>query len=385
VIRDDIDTPVFKINSETDVAIDLLGAAQRQPDTDLLRTWEVAGASHGDWKLITDYGRLRLRDVGSAPGGYPGTPQTCEQPSGSRVPQHMAQGAVYDHVAAWVGDGTAPPSAQPIELTEDPRAVVRDDLGLGLGGIRLAQQDVPTRINSGLNAGPGFCFLDGGSTPVDDATLAAWYPDPQEYADEVVAATRAAVEAGHVIADVAADPSWYTDVVELVGDRVTAGTVDAAVGAQIQDRMRQALEAADAGDWEAADGFVEEAQTLGGTQVGDADASATVVRAALAVRGVIALTAAEDLAVSTTAQARCLGGKAYLAVRATNDDAVPVDITLTTPFGERTVTGVEPGASAYHAFASRATSVGAGVAQVSATGDGRSVAADVSYAALACG
>src|SRR5690606_28841041 len=174
LVRDDIDTPVFKINSETDVAIDLLGAAQRQPDSELLPTWEVAGASHGDWKLITDYGRLRLRDVGSAPGGYPGTPQTCEQPSGSRVPQHMVQGAVYDHVAAWVADGTAPPSAAPIELTDTPRTVVRDERGLGQGGIRLAQQDVPTRINSGANAGPGFCFLDGGSTPVDDATLAAW-------------------------------------------------------------------------------------------------------------------------------------------------------------------------------------------------------------------
>ncbi|WP_069386221.1 alpha/beta hydrolase domain-containing protein [Cellulosimicrobium cellulans] len=388
VVRDDLDTPVFKINSETDVAIDLLGAGQRQPDTDVLRTWEVAGASHGDWKLITDYGRLRIRDVGSAPGGYPGTPQTCEQPSGSRVPQHMVQGAVYDHVAAWVADGTAPPSAAPIALTDDePREVVRDELGLGLGGIRLAQQDVPTRINSGLNAGPGFCFLDGGSTPVDDATLAAWYPDPQAYADEVVAATRAAVEAGHVIADVAADPSWYTDVVELVGDRVAAGTIEAAVGERIQDRMRQALDAADAGAWAAADGFVQEAQTLGETQVGDADAAASVVRATLAVRGVVALTAAadDDLAVSTAVQARCLGGKVYLAVRATNDDAVPVDVTLTTPFGERTVAGVEPGASAYHAFAVRATSVGAGSAEVSASGDGRSSTADVAYDALGCG
>lgn len=387
VVRDDLETPVFKINSETDVAIDLLGAAQRQPDTDVLRTWEVAGASHGDWKLITDYGRLRLRDVGSAPGGYPGTPQTCEQPSGSRVPQHMVQGAVYDHAAAWVADGTAPPSASPIELTDEPREVVRDELGLGLGGIRLAQQDVPSRINSGLNAGPGFCFLDGGSTPVDDATLAAWYPDPQAYADEVVATTRAAVEAGHVVADVAADPSWYTDVVELVGDRVAAGTVDPAVGEEIQDRMLQALDAADAGDWDTADALVEEARALGATQVDDAGASASVVRATLAVRGVIDLTASagDDLALSTVAQARCLGGKVHLAVRATNDDDVPVDVTLTTPYGTRTVTGVEPGASAYHAFAVRATAAGAGTAEVSAAGDGRSSAADVAYDAVDCG
>ncbi|WP_251152098.1 alpha/beta hydrolase domain-containing protein [Cellulosimicrobium sp. Marseille-Q4280] len=386
VVRDDLETPVFKINSETDVAIDLLGAAQRQPDTDVLRTWEVAGASHGDWKLITDYGRLRIRDVGSAPGGYPGTPQTCEQPSGSRVPQHMVQGTVYDHVSAWVADGTAPPSAEPIELTDDPRTVVRDELGLGLGGIRLAQQDVPTRINSGLNAGPGFCFLDGGSTPVDDATLAAWYPDPQEYADDVVASTRAAVESGYLPAEVAADPAWYTDVVELVGDRVAAGTVDAAVGEQVQDRVRQALDAADAGDWGAAEALVAQAQDLAETQVDDAGASASIVRATLAVRGVIGLTAAhDDLAVSTQAQARCLAGRAYVAVRATNDESVPVDITLATPFGTRTVTDVEPGASAYQSFAVRATSVETGDAQVSASGDGRSFAADVAYDAIACG
>ncbi|MBD5785781.1 hypothetical protein IF650_06265 [Cellulosimicrobium terreum] len=386
-IRDDIDTPVFKLNSETDLGINLLGAGERQPDSDLLRTWEVSGASHGDWKLITDYGRLRIRDVGSAPGGYPGTPQTCDQPSGSRVPQHMVQGTVYDHVAAWVGDGTLPPSAAPIELTDGtPPTVGRDELGLGLGGIRLAQQDVPTRLNSGANAGPGFCFLDGGSTPVDDATLADWYPDPQAYADDVVASTRAAVEAGYVPAEVAADPAWYTDVVELVGDRVTAGTIDEAVGAQVQALMRDALDAADAGDWAAADALVADAHDLAEAQVSDADAAASVVRATLAVRGVIGLTAGSDgLDVSTEARARCLAGKAYVAVRATNDDTVPVDITLATPFGTRTVADVAPGRSAYQSFAVRATSVGAGSAELSASGDGRSFDGDAAYDAVACG
>ncbi|AEG43830.1 alpha/beta hydrolase domain-containing protein [Isoptericola variabilis] len=288
-IRDDLDTPVFKLNSETDVAINLLGAAERQPDTDRLRTWEVAGASHGDWKLITDYGRLRLRDVGSAPGGYPGTPQTCEQPSGSRVPQHMVQATVYDHVAAWVADGTAPPSAPLLELAGAPGDVARDERGLGVGGIRLAQQEVPTRLNSGLNAGPGFCFLDGASTPVDDATLATWYPDAREHADAVVAATRAAHEAGHLHDDFAADPAWYTDVVELVGDRVDAGRVDARVGARIQDRMERALVAADAGDWQAADRWVHQAQVFAERQVGDPLAAASIVRATTAVRGVLEL------------------------------------------------------------------------------------------------
>lgn len=387
LLRDDLETPVFKVNSETDVAIDLLGAAQRQPDTDLRRTWEVAGASHGDWKLITDYGRLRIRDVGSAPGGYPGTPQTCEEPSGSRVPQHLVQASVYDHVAAWVADGTTPPSAAPITLSDQaPRQVVRDERGLGLGGVRLAQQEVPTRINSGANAGPGFCFLDGGSRPVDDATLAAWYPDAEHYRDAVVASTRAAVEAGFVGADVAADPSWYTDVVDLVDERVAAGTVEPEAGAQVQDRMRRALEAADRRDWDAAQTLVQEALALGSTAIEDAGASASVVRSTTAVLGVLALSAALDGPdVSATAVPRCLAGRAYVAVRATNDGAVPADVTLSTPFGERTVAGVAPGASAYQSFSARSATLDAGSALVTATGDGRSSSDDVAYPALDCG
>ncbi|MGX1576391.1 MULTISPECIES: metallophosphoesterase family protein [Cellulosimicrobium] len=95
---------------------------------------------------------------------------------------------------------------------------------------------------------------------------------------------------------------------------------------------------------------------------------------------------AEDgLVVETTARTQCLGGTAYVAVRARNADTVPVDVTLSTPYGERTVTGVRPGASAYQAFSVRASDVAAGTAHVAASGDGRSSAADVPYDALACG
>ncbi|MHA7617515.1 metallophosphoesterase family protein [Cellulosimicrobium cellulans] len=95
---------------------------------------------------------------------------------------------------------------------------------------------------------------------------------------------------------------------------------------------------------------------------------------------------AEDgLVVETTARTQCLAGTAYVAVRARNADTVPMDVTLSTPFGERTVSGVRPGASAYQAFSVRASDVAAGTAHVAASGDGRSSAADVPYDALACG
>ena len=72
VMRTDIPQPVFRINSEGDIANSIGGAATRQADGPTFRLWEVSGASHGDWKLITDYGPLRKRDIGTYPGGYPG-------------------------------------------------------------------------------------------------------------------------------------------------------------------------------------------------------------------------------------------------------------------------------------------------------------------------
>ncbi|WP_454728685.1 beta-L-arabinofuranosidase domain-containing protein [Cellulosimicrobium protaetiae] len=61
---------------------------------------------------------------------------------------------------------------------------------------------------------------------------------------------------------------------------------------------------------------------------------------------------------------RCLAGKVYVAVRATNAGDVPADVTLTTPYGTKTFASVAPGANAYQSFASRATSVGAGTVTV---------------------
>ena len=176
-MRTDTPTPVFRINSEGDIAGGI-GNGARAPDSPTFRNWEVAGASHGDWKLITDYGPLRKRDIGTYPGGYPGEPQTCTLPSLSRVPQHMVQSALYDHTFNWVAYGIAPPSA-PVITTTTPTGgtIVRDSLGLAQGGIRLAQQDVPLRVNSGTNTGPGFCFLDGSSLPLTDAQLADALPD----------------------------------------------------------------------------------------------------------------------------------------------------------------------------------------------------------------
>ncbi|WP_133412062.1 alpha/beta hydrolase domain-containing protein [Vallicoccus soli] len=287
-VRTDLDTPLFKLNSEGDVAIDLIGAAQRQPDSDVLRTWEVAGASHGDWKLITDYGPLRLRDIGSLPGGYPGTPQTCELPSLSRVPQHQVQAAVYDRTVAWVAYGVQPPTAQPIALTEDGD-VVRDRLGLAKGGIRLAAQVAPVRVNSGVNTGPGFCFLDGSSVPLAEGVLARRYPDVRTYVDRAAAATARAVQRGFVPAGVAADPAWYSDLSHLVDDLAAEGRLAAPLAVRLDAWAQRAGLAADDGRRAQAVRLLEDlvAQVEGSRA--DAPARAALLRQAEAALAVLRL------------------------------------------------------------------------------------------------
>ncbi|KAJ8140099.1 hypothetical protein OY671_006704, partial [Metschnikowia pulcherrima] len=86
---------------------------------------------------------------------------------------------------------------------------------------------------------------------------------------------------------------------------------------------------------------------------------------------------------------RCLAGKVYVAVRATNAGDVPADVTLTTTYGTKTFAGVAPGANAYQSFATRATSVPAGTVTVTGTAvlDGTPVTTpyDVAYDAHPCG
>ncbi|WP_169952846.1 alpha/beta hydrolase domain-containing protein [Microbispora sp. H11081] len=280
VLRTDLATPVFRINSEGDVSGGILSAAARaQADSPVLTSWEVAGASHGDWKLIRDYGPLRKRDIGSYPGGYPGEPQTCALPSLSRIPQHMVQNAVYDHTVAWVAHGVRPPAAPKIQMADTtPPAVARDDLGVALGGIRLAQQEAPLRVNSGSNTGPGFCFLDGSSVPLTDAQLAELYPTVRSYAGEVVATTLAGAEAGYIPRSFTRDPAWYSDIRDLIGEYAAAGRISGSVAASLEDRLRHAERAGLAGDEPPAIAHLRQLAERAERHVEDGAAKAGVLR-----------------------------------------------------------------------------------------------------------
>ena len=107
------------------------------------------------------------------------------------------------------------------------------------GGIRLAQQDAPLRVNSGTNSGGGFCSLDGSSVPLTDAQLATLYPTVQSYVDKVVARTLANAAAGYIPADFTRDPAWYSDIRDLVrdyGTRIDSGDREPAAGRRRERR-----------------------------------------------------------------------------------------------------------------------------------------------------
>src|SRR5215475_9561901 len=170
-VRTDLGVPVFKVQSETEVAFAAAGAGSfPQADSDIHRTWQVAGAAHADRTFLDHVVANAMRD--SIPTNPPGL---CTLPEGSEVRFYHVVSAAHDHLVAWVRDGTPPPTAPRIETVAPtpPTTIARDDLGLAKGGIRIADLAVPTAVNTGSNSGPAFCLLFGSHVPFDDATLEA--------------------------------------------------------------------------------------------------------------------------------------------------------------------------------------------------------------------
>ena len=199
-VRDDLGTPVFKVQSETDAAhvalgfIPVLGVLvpPLQPDSDTLRTWQVAGSAHLDAMAVDNIVALAARD--SIPLAPPGL---CSvQTEGSSLRFIHVIDAAYDHLAAWADEGTPPPTAPLIQTAGTE--IVRDAQGLALGGIRIADIAVPTAIHTGENSGPFFCVLLGASTSFDQETLAALYPTHGIYQALVSAVARDNVKAGYI-------------------------------------------------------------------------------------------------------------------------------------------------------------------------------------------
>jgi hypothetical protein len=193
LVRDDLDVPVLQFETETDLFGPLGFFRARQDDTDLLRTWEVAGTAHAD-KSILDYNAEMAREV--AGGGFDLAAQCGSINEG---PQAQVLRAAVAALRTWVVEGEAPPSAPPLEV--EGEAIVRDERGIALAGIRTPAVDAPVSVLTGeAPAGRSvLCMLFGDTVPFDAATLAALYPTHEDYVDAVTEAADGAVDAGFLL------------------------------------------------------------------------------------------------------------------------------------------------------------------------------------------
>jgi Alpha/beta hydrolase domain len=208
-IRSDLRAPVIMLQTETDQA--LLGGGQiAQPDGDLLRNWELAGAAHGDTYLLIasgqDDGALpaeRLAGLTRPTNDIPFM-GTTELPINSGLQHRYVACAVLDHLAAWAAGGAAPPASPRLDLTADGLDYARDALGVARGGIRTPWTDVPVAVLAGVGqTGPNlFSFLFGVTRPFSDAQLAGLYPGGRgQYLARFEQSLDAAIAAGFLLAD----------------------------------------------------------------------------------------------------------------------------------------------------------------------------------------
>lgn len=212
-IRGDLQVPVFQFETETDV-LGPLGttgySAARQADTDLLRTWEVAGTAHADQYLLDYEEPAALGGCGSGDGG---SPDSGAADSGADAiatscanvnqgPEHWVEDAAISALNAWVTEKRLPPKGDPLMLGDAAHDFARDVNGNALGGVRSPAVDVPIASYSGQPASGAslVCALFGQTTAFATSQLMMLYPTHADYVDKVSAAAMQDEQAGFLSA-----------------------------------------------------------------------------------------------------------------------------------------------------------------------------------------
>lgn len=188
-VRDDVDVPVLLVQTEGDLIGALQAIHSRQPDSAMIRTWEVAGSAHGDRFIIPD-----------AMAQMMGCPDATNDGQ-----QRFVLRAGLRWLNGWARGEGAPPQAAPLVLASgtDDQVFATDDLGNALGGVRTPCVDVAVEVLSGT-ASPGaslFCQLMGRTTVLPDEVLAARYSSPEDYLHRYEQAVDACIAAGFALED----------------------------------------------------------------------------------------------------------------------------------------------------------------------------------------
>ena len=157
--------PVIRIVSQTDV----LGTFQRRrPDSDergdSYRLYEVAGAAHADAYFYRHIPSLKDQTAAGTqafPAQWPFA-EVCTPPiplAETPVMRHVVN-AAFANLDRWVRDGTPAPRAERVAVKNGgtpQAAIVTDEFGNAVGGVRTPYLDVPTATYYATTPGPGTC------------------------------------------------------------------------------------------------------------------------------------------------------------------------------------------------------------------------------------
>jgi hypothetical protein len=206
-IRGDVRVPVLVLQSETDVIV-LGGGLAKQPDSERVRVWEMAGAAHADTYTVSA-GRHDDGTLGGARLAELLRPTTnlimghTESPVNAGPQQHYVSQAALAHLTGWAAGEDLPPLAPRLDLDAEGADFERDEQGIATGGIRTPWVDVPTAVMSGLGqSGESFAFLFGTTEPFDETKLASLYPEGvSEYQQRFAASLDATISAGFLLAE----------------------------------------------------------------------------------------------------------------------------------------------------------------------------------------
>jgi len=179
-LRDDLDTPILVLNSEAESSF-----FPRQPQTDVFRYWDVAGAPHGPVRyMITKRERTDRDGLSNNLANYLSRPKD--------VCWSVVLGAAMLRVNEWITEGKAPPVITPMEVRPDGRDYVRDEYGNSLYGVRLPEVEVPIGAYSGRSR--------SSFVPMSAEDLKKLYPTHDDYVAKVTAAAEAARDGGFISA-----------------------------------------------------------------------------------------------------------------------------------------------------------------------------------------
>ena len=183
-IRTDLKVPVFMSETQTDL-IQLGYAPAQQPNTDKIRTWEIAGTSHADAYFV----------------GAASSVLGCTTPVNSG-PQHNVVQAAFTAFDKWVDNGTPPPSPPPFTLSSThPAALALDAHGNVIGGVRTPAVDVPVSTLSGAPAAGSnaICGLFGSTVAFTPAQLASLYGTKSNYMAQYTKSLDKAIASGYIL------------------------------------------------------------------------------------------------------------------------------------------------------------------------------------------